>query len=249
MLIKTLYTNAIKVFKKAFNSFRAFLRRFIRKYVFLNVSNGNLKLKADKNTKYIVWNLPAVVTCPYATEHCKKFCYARKAEKAYPGCLDSRKRNFAESLRADFAHNMVETISELCDKKSYKNAKRVVVRIHESGDFYNENYANKWLEIARLIADRGYKNVVFMAYTKSLPYFENKDIPANFRIRASVWDDTKPELLDMSEKYPIYTAYSREEMVELQANGIQFFECKCENCSTCNQCWSDTHKLIVVEIH
>ena len=47
---------------------------------FLTLSEGNAKLKPTGAVKYLIWNIPAIKTCPYATEHCKKACYAIKAE-------------------------------------------------------------------------------------------------------------------------------------------------------------------------
>ena len=101
----------------------------------LNVSRENKKLVPNKKTAFIIWNLPSIITCPYATEHCKKYCYAKKAEIAYPNCLPSRKRNFQESIKSEFMDNMTYTILSIA-KGTRKQ--EIIVRIHESGDFYNK---------------------------------------------------------------------------------------------------------------
>jgi hypothetical protein len=53
------------------------------------------------------------------------------------------------------------------------------VRIHDSGDFYSDEYLGAWLEIARTVSD-----VVFYAYTKEVSRFKRMvegQAPANFR--------------------------------------------------------------------
>lgn len=240
---------AYKGFSKVFGVMRVFVRRLVYGYMAVRLSKGNRKLKACKQTKFLVWNLPARKTCPFRTEHCSHDCYACKAESAYPGCLPAREDNLARTFKLSFVHDMVQTIEENAEIKSWRSADRVVVRIHESGDFYSKAYAMKWLTIARQVKADGFDNVIFMAYTKSLPYFEGEAVPDNFKIRASIWDDTKPELVKMSQKYNIYTAYDRETIDRMKADGVEFHECRCEDCGTCNECWSDNHKLIVCEIH
>ena len=110
----------------------------------LNVSKGNKKLQPNSETAFIIWNLPAVRTCPFRTAHCEKYCYAKKAEVAYPTVLPARQRNFEESLKESFVDDMTETILKIAAGTKKKN---IVVRIHESGDFYNQTYANKWLAV------------------------------------------------------------------------------------------------------
>lgn len=56
------------------------------------------------------------------------------------------------------------------------------VRIHVSGDFFNENYFKAWLNVAA-----NNPKIVFYAYTKSLHFWvkHKKSIPKNFRLTAS----------------------------------------------------------------
>lgn len=204
----------------------------------LYVSTGNKKLKSNPYVRFLIWNLPSLATCPFSTELCRKNCYARKAEKQYPGCLPCRERNLELSKQADFVPEMVKLIQRRQKHKAYRG-KKILFRIHESGDFYSWQYAERWLEIARQCPD-----VTFLAYTKSLPYFENASIPANFIVRASVWSDTKPELLELSAKYPIYTALPKGTY-----DTVRNFQCKCEDCGTCQACYSPKVKNIIVDIH
>jgi len=207
----------------------------------VNISNGNKKLQPDSEVKYMIWNLPARITCPYRTEHCSKSCYAVKAERVYPQVLPARMKNFEFSKTSDFVPYMVEEIHEIASRKAYRNAKHIFFRIHESGDFYNKAYADKWLEI--MTACKDIPNLQFIAYTKSVRYFANTERPENFTLRYSIWDDTNPVEIAIASAMglPIYTAVN-----ELPAD---FELCECKNCSTCKKCFSNDYAKIACKIH
>lgn len=127
------------------------------------------------------WNLPTGSTCPFANEclvkvdrHTGKFdnksnqyrCYAAAAER-FPAVRNHRWNNF------DFVKSGgVPTIPQ----------KAEAVRIHMSGDFFNQKYFDMWLTICN-----NNPAVEFWAYTKSLGYWVNrlKDIPKNLVLTAS----------------------------------------------------------------
>ena len=117
----------------------------------------------------------------------------------------------------------------------------LIVRIHESGDFYSKEYAETWLRVAE--ACKGEK-IIFIAYTKSFEFFDGVKLPENFRLRASIWDDTTEEQKEIVERngWPIYTA------VEKFQKGDTFHRCRCNDCATCGACWS-RRKDIRCEIH
>lgn len=205
----------------------------------LNVSNGNKKLVSNDETRFIVWNLPAKMTCPGKTHNCSIACYAIKAELAYPNCLPARIRNLKDSVKDDFVIRMVYTILRVIanDRKNRK----YVIRIHESGDFYNLAYALKWIEIAETIKA---ENVTFICYTKSFSFFDNRTLPRCFKLRASIWADTKEEDLEIIRRnnWNIYTA------VDSFKKGDKFTRCRCSDCATCGKCWHN-YKDIRCEIH
>ena len=97
-------------------------RKADRRYLNVNI-NGNKKLVNNENTRFIIWNLPAVETCPHATELCKKSCYARKAERVYPDVIFSRKTNLKRSMQSEFVENMIFTIETELATKKYKGKK------------------------------------------------------------------------------------------------------------------------------
>jgi len=207
----------------------------------ITVSNGNKKLVSDHNVRYIVWNIPAVVTCPFRTAHCEASCYARKAERNYPDCLPCRYSNLDASKEKEFINNMIMLIEDILKRPSYKAAKKIVYRIHESGDFYSQEYFNKWLKIAEHFQDN--KKLVFVAYTKSVNFVH--DIPVNMVIRYSVWDDTKPEQIARAAalSLPIYTAVAKFQEEPARE------KCACINCSTCFKCFSKKFEILKCEIH
>lgn len=220
----------------------------------LNVNiNGNKKLKNNETTRFIIWNLPSVITCPYRTAHCEKSCYAQKAERVYPQVLPSRERNLEDSKQADFVENMIFTIEKHLMSKAFQE-KKTVFRIHESGDFYNINYARKWIEIAKHFENDD--RIVFLAYTKSIIFVINcgyglTDFPKNLVIRSSIWDDTRDDLVSLTDEFnfPIYTALTASEMNEKRERGETFTECRCDDCAKCGKCWDKNEKNIIVKIH
>lgn len=223
----------------------------MKKTDLLNVNiNGNRKLRNTDSVRFMIWNLPAVKTCPFRTPMCEKSCYARKAERMYPQVLPAREANFEASLQNDFAKRMIDTIEYYLASKAFAG-KKVIFRIHESGDFYNVEYMQKWVNVARHFEK--VPNIVFLAYTKSLKYvvecgYSQKVWPSNLIIRASVWADTKLEQLNTIATYdmPIYTALTKREFVEM---GDKYARCDCADCANCGKCWDANNRRIACEIH
>lgn len=115
----------------------------------VTVKKGNRKL----SEAILIFNLPAQKTCP---NHrlCVKNCYALRSER-YPEVKACRESNLVSTKKSCFVARMVELIERTHSE---------TVRVHESGDFYSQEYANKWTEIARRLP-----GVQFYCYTKS-PY-------------------------------------------------------------------------------
>ena len=127
------------------------------------------------------WNLPTGSSCPFADE-CKvtvdrisgKFdvesgqyrCYAASSER-FPAVREHRWKNY-EFVRG----GGVPELPEKCK----------ALRIHASGDFYNQKYFDMWLDIARRNP-----SVEMWAFTKSVQYWVNRidNIPENLVLTAS----------------------------------------------------------------
>ena len=135
-----------------------------------------MKLLSIGNNKKLgkrvaVFNLPSGITCPGATIECKKICYAKKAEKNYPAVLPFRKRNLKESKKSTFVNDILNEI---------RIKKIKMIRISESGDFYNQEYLDRWKEIWTNCPD-----VKFLAFTKSF-HLDFGELPDNVSLYCSI---------------------------------------------------------------
>lgn len=156
------------------------------------------------------YNLPTGTTCPFAME-CKvvvdkvtgKFdvtkgqyrCYASSAER-FPAVRNHRHNNF------DFVRNGgVPVIPKDCK----------AIRIHSSGDFFNQSYFDMWLKLAK-----ENPSVEMWAYTKSLNYWINRinDIPSNLILTASYGGKTD----DLIEKFNLKNVKVYAEIEEVPTN-------------------------------
>ena len=101
-----------------------------------------------------IFNLPAIKACPNHKD-CAKTCYALKAQRLYWTAAQSREDNFrvAKKDPDKLKHFLIATMS---------NHRYLVCRIHESGDFFNQEYVDMWYEVAKVLP-----NIKFYAYTKT----------------------------------------------------------------------------------
>lgn len=138
------------------------------------------------------WNLPTGSTCPFAKE-CKvtvnratgKFdnqshqyrCYASSPER-FPAVREHRWSNF-EHVRA----GNDPVIPSDC----------TAIRIHASGDFFNQEYFDMWLRLAHQ-----HPHIQMWAYTKSVRYWITRmnQIPSNLILTAS-YGGTDDHLIDL----------------------------------------------------
>ena len=127
------------------------------------------------------FNLPTGTTCPFALE-CKvvvdrltgRFdvtkgqyrCYAASAER-FPAVRNHRWNNF-EYVK----NNNIPILPIDCK----------AIRIHSSGDFFNQKYFDMWVKLAK-----DNPEIEMWAYTKSLKYWVNRinEIPNNLILTAS----------------------------------------------------------------
>jgi hypothetical protein len=83
------------------------------------------------------------------------------------------------------------------------------VRIHASGDFFNQEYFNMWIEIAN-----ENPTVEFWAYTKSLKYWVNKlnEIPKNLTLTASYGGRNDELIKEYNLKHSIVIKEKKEDL-------------------------------------
>lgn len=121
------------------------------------------------------WTLPAFVVrtldgrlvnvCPQAGE-CARLCYARNGTYLFPNVRARHLANLALSESDEFVAAMVDEVGH----RRYTDA---AIRIHDSGDFYSEDYARKWCQIVEAhpgeaTPDRVVRGRFFYAYTKEV---------------------------------------------------------------------------------
>jgi len=164
----------------------------------LHFSHGNAKL-----TKRLIFSLPAGSTCPGALQcfsmamadangkrfivdgqHTEFRCFAASSEVQYDAVYSNRQDNFETIVEALKSGNCANLINNAIQKARKKTTK--LVRIHESGDFFNAAYLQAWIMVAQVNPD-----LKFYAYSKNLPLFVGLELPSNFYLTASYggkWD-------------------------------------------------------------
>jgi hypothetical protein len=126
-------------------------------------------IPADKDFDY---NGETLNTCPGALA-CRAVCYAKQGGYNFPMSIAARKHNLEMSLRADFVDNVI------ADLKRFRKVN--TIRIHDSGDFYNQEYYNKWCKIAKAMP-----HLTFYAYTKTINMDLWANKPENFKLTQSL---------------------------------------------------------------
>lgn len=183
----------------------------------LTISKGNVKLEDS----IAIFNLPAIKSCPNCSM-CAKTCYAKKAEKRYPTVKACREANLQASMTGGFVADMVKLIVK---------SKAKVVRIHEAGDFYSQEYADKWSEIARLLPE-----IKFYAYSKSpfRPTGANLNVVESILPNGELNYGKEAEILPLAQKYDAFICPCKPQM-------------RAKLCgSSCTVCQSAKHVLFVI---
>jgi len=158
----------------------------------LKFVTGNAKLSKDT----AIFNIPAGWTCPFAKdckakvnpdtgklikfENTKFRCYACTSELISPQARKMRWGNYNALTSKDSIKDMSTLIENAIAELNLTKIKKV--RIHESGDFFNQMYFDAWLQVAKI-----FPNIIFYAYTKSLNYWLNRidSVPSNVFLTAS----------------------------------------------------------------
>ena len=119
-----------------------------------HLSTGNGKLRTEKIASF---GLVAGVTCPGADLcNSSRFCYAQNGRYLMSDAMRVRTENFLSSKQSHFVTSMTTLLRSL--PKAWNT-----IRLHDSGDFYSQEYVEKWEEIITKNNDK-----FFYAYTKSL---------------------------------------------------------------------------------
>ena len=205
--------------------------------------------------RYAQFNTRAIADCPFRSKGCEAVCYATKGNHQYPSVKDSRSRSHEESKRDDFAIRMEYTVRYHLNTKRFKGCV-MIIRIHESGDFYSVQYLRKWIKIWESLEN---EPVLFVFYTKSFPFFlmlteQEKNMirrmmkAGKLAMNLSIDDTTsKKQLtayLQMIADYPLANTYRVTETATEDDD-----KCDCANCAKCGACNTAKGGHKVVEIH
>jgi hypothetical protein len=127
------------------------------------LSTSNRELRAHR---IATWSLPAlsaelsdgtrVKTCPNAGA-CAALCYARAGTYRFSNVLAAHTRNLERTIR-DLAGWEADMVAEV--QRYHRGG---WVRIHDSGDFYSDEYLRAWCRVAAVCPD-----TTFYAYTKEV---------------------------------------------------------------------------------
>lgn len=189
----------------------------------LTFGTGNSKLAHLGTTHF---SLPAGYSCPYASI-CKSKapreggsiqdygdirCFQASIESGRPSVRKSRWKNF-DLVRSKGASEITELILKSLDYHE-KNVRGIqIMRVHDSGDFFNQAYFDGWLEAIRARPD-----IIFYAYTKAIPLWKaRKDkIPPNFRLIASEGGTADDQIEESFRKAVIVSGV--DEAIEKELN-------------------------------
>jgi hypothetical protein len=121
-----------------------------------------------------------LATCPQAGQ-CATGCYARSGTYRFSNTINAYEQRLALTQTEDFVPLLIADINLKALQSKTKSLK-TIIRIHDSGDFYNAPYLNKWLKITDHFENN--PNVSFYAYTKMISLFEQYKaedlLPSNF---------------------------------------------------------------------
>ena len=200
----------------------------------LGFSKNNAKLE------WPYFSLPAGYTCPFATV-CKNFpakwegpikggkfkkpasweknvkpgpqaeimCYAARAQGQYPGANIQAFKNLDLLKRMKTKEKMANLIIKSMEYHGL--ASTDILRIHEAGDFFSQDYLDAWIEVAKRMPQ-----TLFYAYTVSLPYYmaRKNSLPKNFKVIASMDKHNEKFIMDNGLRYSRVVG-SEEEAREL----------------------------------
>jgi hypothetical protein len=185
------------------------------------------ELERGASIKYIVatFSLPAGWTCPFAVDCLTKAdritgkvtdgkqmefrCFAASDEARSPDARKLRWHNFDSLRQLDSA-----SMAKLIDRSLHidKHARKAnVIRIHVSGDFFNQAYFDAWCAVANMNPD-----TVFYAYTKSINYWVANlgAIPNNLNLTAS-WGGRHDALIGEYNLKSARVVFSEDEALQL----------------------------------
>lgn len=214
----------------------------IAKIIIRNVNNKKYNFFRYENHKVkntLLFDLPSIITCKYA---CKN-CYALKSERIYKNTRIMRLYHYIIMVYIQHdkkAYNNITTyIINYLNNLSFNN--KIIIRLHASGDFFNKEYLNTWLYIAK-----NCNNCMFYTYTKQLNNDEINNINNNYHNFNIV-----KSLITIENK--TYINYGNNEYIEylkslLDKHGMKYYVCDYSNKHEHKTCMGNCHACIYNDI-
>lgn len=116
------------------------------------------------------------ITCP-AAGTCAKGCYAQQGAYIFSNVKPAFEWRLEMTRNAEAFIELMSAEIQVARAKARVKGQPVVIRIHDSGDFYSVSYWKSWEAIICQFPD-----VKFYAYTKQVRLFKRVQLPANFRL-------------------------------------------------------------------
>ena len=146
--------------------------------------NAKMKRSSQNGIHLYNWGIPAfksrygTVTCPNA-RNCVSGCYARSGAYIWSNVASAFENRLSLSRTKGFEQVMVYHFDRLI--KKHKDG-LILIRVHDSGDFYSSQYQTSWYEMARVYQNE--PRIQFYAYTKMVSQSEalSQYKPNNFRL-------------------------------------------------------------------
>lgn len=234
------------------------------RYVNAIVLKGNNKLRDYDDTekgisyRYAQFSTRALLDCPYKSIGCAIVCYATKGQHNAPSVKDNRERAKKATLKESFADDMIYTLETEFKSLRYMG-NHMILRLHESGDFYSLEYLKKWIKVIEYFMSRNDFTICF--YTKSFTFFNaleecekeilRKAMERNIVAMSASLDDTTnanqlKEYFLLKKNFPLCNTYAcTEDINTIQHDNV----CDCADCAKCGHCTKSQGKTNVVKIH
>lgn len=162
------------------------MKELLEKYSIKTLFSQNAKMKksSGQGVHLYNWGIPAFLsasgkmTCPNATK-CVVGCYAKSGAYLWSNVAKAYENRLALTENvSDFINVIVPSIDKLL--KKHKDG-TVLIRIHDSGDFYSQEYYEAWKTIARQFKNDN--RVIFYSYTKMISMVKSDNaLLDNFKI-------------------------------------------------------------------
>lgn len=222
-----------------------YIKAFIGQKRIAQFSTENKKLLPNKfGQGFLIWSILGHITCNGKTPLCASYCYNNS--KSFAGHIVFKTDCLITSQLGIF-EKIIEKMLTLSPHKE------TFVRIHEDGDFYDMEYFNKWMNVAK-----NNKNMTFEAYTKEPELLEKVEkINAeneNVVLRFSLMEDSATETIQFvrENSLPNYTCLGTKKK-DAEANKVFEYiapKNRCvDSCEYCKKCYRKNNITLVTKIH